>query len=299
MKQPFSSPPSRPALAATAQDLSDSEFAELDGLLAQVPDPLDPLDVVMLDGFLCGVIVQPSLIDAENWLPYVFDAGAHRWGEATPAAEQLRARELVLRRHAALNRSLAEFGSFEPFILEAETEGTAGTEAQPEAEGRARPGAGAEARAGAEAEAGAGAEASPTATAGAPPVPPNLDPITAAIQPWVAGFASATDVFAGLVELDDGNVAINLAHLGRYLPAETDAERELAAALDRDGPIASLDDAIAEIVGAVANLYTLTEPLRYKVAAIRRDEPKVGRNTLCPCGSGRKFKQCHGARALT
>jgi uncharacterized protein len=26
-----------------------------------------------------------------------------------------------------------------------------------------------------------------------------------------------------------------------------------------------------------------------------RDEPKVGRNDLCPCGSGRKYKRCHGA----
>ena len=27
---------------------------------------------------------------------------------------------------------------------------------------------------------------------------------------------------------------------------------------------------------------------------IRRDEPKVGRNDPCPCGSGKKFKQCCG-----
>ncbi|MNO05092.1 preprotein translocase subunit SecA [compost metagenome] len=26
----------------------------------------------------------------------------------------------------------------------------------------------------------------------------------------------------------------------------------------------------------------------------RRDE-KVGRNELCPCGSGKKYKNCHGA----
>jgi preprotein translocase subunit SecA len=25
-----------------------------------------------------------------------------------------------------------------------------------------------------------------------------------------------------------------------------------------------------------------------------RDQPKVGRNEPCPCGSGRKYKQCHG-----
>jgi len=26
----------------------------------------------------------------------------------------------------------------------------------------------------------------------------------------------------------------------------------------------------------------------------RRETPKVGRNELCPCGSGKKYKNCHG-----
>jgi preprotein translocase subunit SecA len=30
---------------------------------------------------------------------------------------------------------------------------------------------------------------------------------------------------------------------------------------------------------------------------IHRDQPKVGRNELCPCGSGKKFKRCHGTAA--
>ena len=29
-------------------------------------------------------------------------------------------------------------------------------------------------------------------------------------------------------------------------------------------------------------------------AQIVRDAPKVGRNDPCPCGSGKKFKHCHG-----
>jgi preprotein translocase subunit SecA len=33
------------------------------------------------------------------------------------------------------------------------------------------------------------------------------------------------------------------------------------------------------------------------VKTIRREEPKVGRNDPCPCGSGRKYKKCHGAAA--
>ncbi|WP_438767022.1 preprotein translocase subunit SecA [Kushneria sp. TE3] len=28
---------------------------------------------------------------------------------------------------------------------------------------------------------------------------------------------------------------------------------------------------------------------------VRREEPKVGRNDICPCGSGKKYKHCHGS----
>ena len=31
------------------------------------------------------------------------------------------------------------------------------------------------------------------------------------------------------------------------------------------------------------------------VRTIRRDTPKIGRNDPCPCGSGKKYKKCHGA----
>jgi len=33
------------------------------------------------------------------------------------------------------------------------------------------------------------------------------------------------------------------------------------------------------------------------VKTVRRDEPKVGRNDPCPCGSGKKYKKCHGLAA--
>ena len=34
-----------------------------------------------------------------------------------------------------------------------------------------------------------------------------------------------------------------------------------------------------------------------KVRTVTRDHPKVGRNDPCPCGSGKKYKKCHGANA--
>jgi uncharacterized protein YecA (UPF0149 family) len=34
--------------------------------------------------------------------------------------------------------------------------------------------------------------------------------------------------------------------------------------------------------------------LKLDLAPVRRDTPKVGRNEPCPCGSGKKFKNCCG-----
>jgi preprotein translocase subunit SecA len=33
------------------------------------------------------------------------------------------------------------------------------------------------------------------------------------------------------------------------------------------------------------------------IKTVRREEPKIGRNDPCPCGSGKKYKKCHGATA--
>jgi len=38
-----------------------------------------------------------------------------------------------------------------------------------------------------------------------------------------------------------------------------------------------------------------TAEIQLPKVTIRRDTPKVGRNDPCPCGSGKKFKHCHGA----
>jgi preprotein translocase subunit SecA len=33
------------------------------------------------------------------------------------------------------------------------------------------------------------------------------------------------------------------------------------------------------------------------VQQVRREGAKIGRNDPCPCGSGKKYKKCHGAAA--
>ena len=51
-----------------------------------------------------------------------------------------------------------------------------------------------------------------------------------------------------------------------------------------------------EIEANLPAIYKFWVPLRKgPVQTLKRDEPKVGRNDDCPCGSGKKYKKCCGA----
>src|SRR4051812_23194145 len=128
----MSSIPSQPARPAQSTDLTDAEFAELDERLAATPEPLEPLDAVMLDGYLCGVIVQPVLLEPATWLAHVFDFDGRPLPDDVDTAWKERTTALILRRHGALNRSLAEDGWFDPLVFEIEDDdsGTGGDAAE-------------------------------------------------------------------------------------------------------------------------------------------------------------------------
>jgi len=254
----------------STSDLTDAEFAELDELLATTPEPLEALDASMLDGYLCGVLVQPRLIDIDEWLPNIFDYDGGVLPDDVDATWLARIRELVERRHTALNRSMVEDGWFAPVVLALDEP------AEPEAEAEPAPDEDAEQ-----------AQARTTYA--------EMSPISRTLMPWVAGFQHAALCFPELSEIDDDAVMAAMARLYRHLPAETAEEKEIVATLDREHPLKDLDDAIEELVVTVADLSDLTQQQRYKVETLRREGPKLGRNDPCHCGSGRKYKQCHGA----
>ena len=237
-----------------SQDLTDAEFEELDGLLAQTPEPFEPLDAVMLDGYLAGVIVLPVLLETEAWLPHVFDFDGQPLPDDADPVWRERVTTLILRRHAALNRAIAEDGWFDPLILELDDFNPPRSD-EPAA---------------------------------------SLNPVSQALFPWVAGFQHAMESFPDLLELPDPAIDVALARLYRHLPAQSDEEREVVATLEKEHPLASLDVAIEDLIVIVADLEDLTRDRRYKVETVKREAPKVGRNDPCPCGSGKKFKQCHG-----
>ena len=99
--------------------LSEAELEQLQTLMDGVPATLEPLDVVMIDGFLCGVLLQPQPVAAEQWLALIPDID----GRAPPKRFDLvTMRALVLRRHAELNQAIGHRQWFDPWVYQLDDE---------------------------------------------------------------------------------------------------------------------------------------------------------------------------------
>ncbi len=76
---------------------------------------------------------------------------------------------------------------------------------------------------------------------------------------------------------------------GRSAPARMQASHQSTTNMGM-GSEAAADPAVAAATGGRQNgASEASEP-----APVQREEPKVGRNDPCYCGSGKKFKHCHG-----
>jgi len=108
------------AVAPAPALLGDREIETLQTLLDAVPAPLESLDVSSLDGFLCGVIVQPTAIAPARWLRFVTDVD----GRALPAGFDARPlHALVVRRDAELRRAIGRREWFDPWVFELHDDG--------------------------------------------------------------------------------------------------------------------------------------------------------------------------------
>jgi uncharacterized protein len=106
-----------PSRHPAPRPLSEHELDDLQALLDKVPPPLEPLDVSMLDGFLCGVLLQPQRLSEARWLPHVTDVD----GRPLPAGFDAAAlHRLVRRRHAELDHAIAGRQWFDPWVFELE-----------------------------------------------------------------------------------------------------------------------------------------------------------------------------------
>ncbi|MFN0182811.1 MAG: YecA family protein [Aquabacterium sp.] len=101
--------------------LNEDDIDTLQQLLDAVPEPLEPLDISALDGYLCGVLLQPKPVARDVWLPGVTDLD----GRALPPGFDPSAlHALVLRRHAEIDHALGRRDWFDPWIFQLDDEAT-------------------------------------------------------------------------------------------------------------------------------------------------------------------------------
>ena len=104
---------------ATPPPLTEDDIQRLQALLDGVPAPLEPLDVSALDGYLCGVLLQPQPVLPAQWWPGVVDVDARPLPAGFDAAEL---QALVQRRHAELAQAIARRDWFDPWVFQLDEE---------------------------------------------------------------------------------------------------------------------------------------------------------------------------------
>lgn len=189
-----------------ATPLTEADMAELERRLDAVPSPLEPLDLMMLDGFLVGVLLQPEPQPESRWMRHVSDVD----GRELPAgfdAEPLRA--LVRRRHGELNRAIHGRQWFDPWVFELDDE---------------------------------------------------ADPLET-VMPWVAGFATAMELFPQLMRNDSQQVLEPLAVLYRaFDPDDLEDADDLLEMIEQIEPPADLAEAVEGLVTSTLLLADVTRP---------------------------------------
>ncbi len=210
------------------QPLDESEIQALQQLLDAVPAPLEALDVTMLDGYLCGVLLQPRPVPAIRWLPFITDTE----GRPLPARfDATRLHTLAQRRHVELAQAIAEREWFDPWVFAFEAD----HDEDAEDRGDDRPD---------------DADDADNSLA------------SEAVYPWVAGFATAMEHFPAVMALGDDVLTGPLALLYRHLdPDDLEDADALLAEIESLVPPNDLSEAIEELVRATLLLADLSRPV--------------------------------------
>ena len=242
-----------------ATPLADVELDRIEQILSDLAERDDTVpDIEQLDGFLAAVASGPRQSEADTWLPALLGAQAPFADEAQ--RDELRA--LIERRYrevlAAVDAPVQRLDD-ERALSPLLTDWDAVLEHTPAEEREA------------------------------------LGELPALGAVWASGFLQCVDAFEDewLLPADDpGNEFVDgclqLFEILASDPAEMPPEaREMSA-----------DERLADALWAVYDLrdFWRERASRRPVRQVRK-EAGPGRNDPCPCGSGKKYKKCHGAAA--
>lgn len=203
-----------PPASSPAAPMTDADIESLHDSLEQVPSPLEPLDVMALDGYLCGVILQPRPVPTAQWQSRVLDVE----GRAPPPGfDSQPLSTLLSRRHGELQRAIDQRDWFDPWIFPQDDD----------------------------------------------EVPPSQT-----VLPWVAGFATALELFPDLMSVEDPELIEPLALLYLHFdPADLEDADALLAVIETLEPPGDLAEAVQDIVRALMLIADVTRPRATKPPA--------------------------------
>jgi uncharacterized protein len=112
--------------------------------------------------------------------------------------------------------------------------------------------------------------------------------------PWCSGYLAGVELSEeDWMDVGDaeeiGELLFPFIVLANALP---DEERRVIKPAEWRQLVQSCQDSLGD---AIAQIHAYWLVVRSPPTTVRRDTPKPGRNDRCPCGSGKKWKQCCGA----
>ncbi len=113
----------------------------------------------------------------------------------------------------------------------------------------------------------------------------------AQLDPKVEYKREGRKTFLAMWDRVDQQVTSAIFRIEKESPAFVGSLWEITAVNHAEAaPMTSSDGEVTETQGGHSPEATAVEPIHNR-------QPKVGRNDPCPCGSGKKYKKCHGAGA--
>ena len=276
-------------MSENTSELSTLSSAETDSL-ALSPEDFDAIDAILDDmrqrfeetpqwefceGFMAALIVSRRTIAEAEYFPVLLDSGdsedtaSPAWGAFTDAAQQARFLQLWHRRWQEIERaldidvpSLDDDRAFHPEVMDVR-----GAVAALPAEERASM---------------------------------QDETLPAFAQVWAVGFMYAVENWPDEWQAPrdkDARKLLDASLECLVALTEDDTDVPTLAVFDEAGPPSvsvQRFNAFADAVWAVYDLRALWRQIGPRVATVHRTaEP--GRNDACHCGSGKKYKKCHGA----
>jgi uncharacterized protein len=248
--------------SSSLQPLSEADFDDLADLLAADWAPETTMDLEQLDGFLAGLICAPRVVLPSAYVPAIFGDTQPEFPDRQTAQRFF---ELLMRRNnqiaTALNAPVERLDdprAYVPLLMDWQANEDIVRQV---------------------------AEAD------------EVERLPRYGELWARGFLHAVE----LTRDDWTDVPADDEEGAQLLDESLAAILALVPEDDDDGPADDAgddrDELVADALIAAYDLRDYWREVQFERDRVRepiRRAPKVGRNDPCPCGSGRKFKQCHG-----